>query len=359
MLSLSYLTRVVFKGSDVEPCLVLEKAPIPDIEDGEILGKILLATICGSDIHTIEGRRKEAVPSVLGHEGVITVVKHKRPDSDLKPGDRLTFHIADCCYDCDFCAEGLHQKCTSLFKYGHASLSDGTGSNGCYATHLVIRKGTHVAKIPPAISNKLASPLNCALATMVCATEEIIQTQSKGTKRVKRAMIQGAGLLGVYGCVLLKEAGYDQVYCSDIDSRRLETVIKFGAIPVLSGESGVDFPEDNSVDVVIEVCGQRSVVSEGMKKIRIGGTYILIGMVHPDSKLDMLTGEQIIRKCLTIKGFHNYGPSHLDKAVSLLANTANKYPYEELLSLSFPLADINNAVAMATKQTYLRVCIEP
>lgn len=46
---------------------------------------------------------------------------------------------------------------------------------------------------------------------------------------------QGAGLLGIYGCVLLKEAGYDQVYCSDIDTKRLETVLKFGAIPVLSG----------------------------------------------------------------------------------------------------------------------------
>lgn len=53
---------------------------------------------------------------MLGHEGVIKVVKHKRPDSDLKPGDRLTFHIADCCYNCEFCAEGLHQKCTALFK---------------------------------------------------------------------------------------------------------------------------------------------------------------------------------------------------------------------------------------------------
>lgn len=62
MSSQSNLKRVVFKGADVEPCLVLEKAPIPDIQDGEILGKILVATICGSDIHTIKGRRKEAVP---------------------------------------------------------------------------------------------------------------------------------------------------------------------------------------------------------------------------------------------------------------------------------------------------------
>jgi D-arabinose 1-dehydrogenase-like Zn-dependent alcohol dehydrogenase len=41
---------------------VLEKAPIPEITEGEVLGKILVATICGSDIHTIQGRRKEPIP---------------------------------------------------------------------------------------------------------------------------------------------------------------------------------------------------------------------------------------------------------------------------------------------------------
>ncbi len=35
--------------------------------------------------------------------------------------------------------------------------------------------------------------------------------------------------------------------------------------------------------------------------VKPGGTYVLTGMVHPDSKLDV-TAEQIIRKCLTIHG---------------------------------------------------------
>ena len=44
-----------------------------------------------------------------------------------------------------------------------------------------------------------------------------------------------------------------------------------------------------------------------MRVVKPGGTYILSGMVHPDSKLDV-TAEQIIRKCLTIYGrlFINY-----------------------------------------------------
>ena len=42
-------------------------------------------------------------------------------------------------------------------------------------------------------------------------------------------------------------------------------------------------------------------ITEGIKLLRPGGVYVLVGMVHPDSELD-ITGEQIIRKCITIKG---------------------------------------------------------
>jgi hypothetical protein len=35
--------------------------------------------------------------------------------------------------------------------------------------------------------------------------------------------------------------------------------------------------------------------------LKPGGIYLFIGMVHPHSQLN-ITGEQIIRKCLMIKG---------------------------------------------------------
>ena len=56
-----------------------------------------------------------------------------------------------------------------------------------------------------------------------------------------------------------------------------------------------------SVDVVIEVCGHPGAIEEGIRCLRPGGLYVLVGLVHPNSKLN-LTGETIIRKCLTITG---------------------------------------------------------
>jgi D-arabinose 1-dehydrogenase-like Zn-dependent alcohol dehydrogenase len=54
--------------------------------------------------------------SVLGHEAVVEVIKHCRPESDLAVGDRLTFSVVDSCGNCEFCLTGLNQKCLKLFK---------------------------------------------------------------------------------------------------------------------------------------------------------------------------------------------------------------------------------------------------
>ena len=54
--------RFVFLGSQSEPCIIQEVVSIPKLKSGEILGKMRMATICKSDLHTISGRRKKATP---------------------------------------------------------------------------------------------------------------------------------------------------------------------------------------------------------------------------------------------------------------------------------------------------------
>lgn len=112
-------------------------------------------------------------------------------------------------------------------------MSSGTGFNGCYASHIVIRKGTEVIKLPDCISDELASTINCALATMVNCVDQVPERVKKSGKRV---LIQGDGMLGLYGCALFRELGFNQIYCSghhDTDRSRL--IEKFGAIPIKNG----------------------------------------------------------------------------------------------------------------------------
>ena len=82
-------------------------------------------------------------------------------------------------------------------------------------------------------------------------------------------------------------------------------------------------------------------------------------MVHPASNLS-ITGEQIIRKCLTIRGVHNYEAIHLRKAVDFLENTIQQFPYDDLVAAKhYKLCDLKEAIEVAKLKVYPRVCVLP
>ena len=99
-------------------------------------------------------------------------------------------------------------------------------------------------------------------------------------------------------------------------------------------------------------------IPSGVAALRPGGSYVFVGMVHPNTRLE-LTGEQVIRKCLTIRGVHNYSPHHLDEALAFLARTADRYPYSSLVSKPFALAELEQAIALAETRQHIRVAVAP
>ena len=111
-------------------------------------------------------------------------------------------------------------------------MSNGTGFNGSYASHIILRKGTAIIKLPDVISDDLGASINCALATMVNCVDQI---PTKNKKNGSKALIQGDGMLGLYGCALLKTMGFGEIYVTGNQTNRVELIKKFGAIPVTSG----------------------------------------------------------------------------------------------------------------------------
>lgn len=336
-----------------------ETWPLPEtLGEGEVLVELTCATVCGSDLHTIAGTRKEPTPAILGHEGVGCVAA-TGPGRDLPEGKRVTWSIADSCGECPPCVQfGMPQKCRSLFKYGHASIHDGCGLNGCYATHILLRKGTHIVPVPNHVPDKLASPVNCALATMVNALEAL-------PSPCDSVLIQGAGMLGLYGAALLADMGIRHVFCTDIQPGRLELAAAFGAAPVdgrpaayPQARQGVLDAAPCGVDSVVEVAGNAGLVPEGLSLLRPGGAYVFVGMVHPDTSLSV-TGEQIVRKCATIRGVHNYAPRHLDAAIDFIARTLDRFAYDRLVGSVHRLQDLESAVQDACTGQWPRVAVAP
>ena len=178
------------------------------------------------------------------------------------------------------------------------------------------------------------------------------------------ALVQGAGLLGIYACALLHERGL-RVLCSDPLPARRELAEGFGAVgldPALDpGERRERVLEvaPDGVDAVLEMSGETPAVAAGMDLVRTGGTYVLVGMVHPDSDLAGITGERIVFKCLTIRGVHNYSPRHLQQGIEFLGRVAGRYPFEELIGPTLPLRDLEEGLALSRQRRWLRVAVAP
>jgi putative phosphonate catabolism associated alcohol dehydrogenase len=325
-----------------------------DLGVGEVLVEISLATVCGSDVHTFEGKRAETTPCVLGHEGVgrlVALGETANAEIDSRIGDRVTWSIADSCGACPPCTTyGLPEKCERLFKYGHAPLEDGSGLNGCYASHIVLRRGTHTVRIPNSVSDATAAPANCALATMVNA----VSAMPDGATR---AVIQGGGLLGLYGCALLRDRGVPDVFCTEVDPRRLELIERFGGTAIDATQRDKAMDElGGRVDAVFEVAGVKELIPEGLALLRPGGFYGLVGLVHPDSAL-AITAEDLIRKCITLRGIHNYAPAHLRSAIAFLERKVNELPFDDLVAAPLDLSQLDQAFSRARNREEIRVSV--
>ena len=240
---------------------------------------------------------------MLGHEGCGTVLLSSR--AGVSRGQRVTFSVTEVCGECELCREGPQQKCVRLGKYGHSRQEPGELPLGCYSTHILLGPGTALVCLPPALDVALATPVNCALATMVAARAAARHHGLNRRTGERRVLIFGAGLLGLYGCALFKQDGL-KVYVSDPVEARREEAVKFGAEPAVL--------PDLKYDAVVEVCGIGSVVKTGLSLLRPGGVVVVVGCVTPDSDLG-LSGDSIVRSCATIVGVHNYDQAHLTTAV--------------------------------------------
>jgi threonine dehydrogenase-like Zn-dependent dehydrogenase len=181
----------------------------------------------------------------------------------------------------------------------------------------------------------------------------------------RTALIQGGGLLGLYGCAMLRRRGVERVFCSDISEHRLALVPEFGGVPLRADPrnwpaSMAELCEAGSdgVDLVVEVAGSADAVPQGVQVLRPGGHYIWAGMVHPETALP-LTGEDVVKKCLRVRGVHNYAAPDLAAALAFLAETRNAFPYEKLVSPPLPLEELDAAIALSQRREWLRVSVKP
>ncbi|WP_029106064.1 zinc-binding dehydrogenase [Mycobacterium sp. URHD0025] len=311
----------VWTGTGVD----VQAVPIPALGTGEVLVRVRLATVCGSDLHTVCGRRPAACPSILGHEAVGDIVA-TGPDTDAQAGQRIIWSVTVACGQCPRCRSGRSAKCLSVRKVGHEAFDGDWPLSGSYAAHVLLPRGTTIALVPDSLPDAVAAPAACATATVMATLE------AAGELTGRRVLIGGAGMLGLTAVAACAEAGAD-VQVVDLDADRLALVPEFG------GRASDGGP----VDVAIDYTGSSVAVADALGRLDTGGTLVLAGSVTPGPPLTV-DPETVVRQWLTITGVHNYEPRHLHRAVKFLDETRERYPWEPLVVAPVSLEDIEEAL---------------
>ncbi len=152
----------------------------------------------------------------------------------------------------------------------------------------------------------------------------------------------------------------------DPDADRLQRAKDFGATRAVHLVAGSDTleqtlkqaTEGRGVDVALELSGSPEAMERGLELLRIGGRYVLVGAVYPARDV-ALPAEQVVRRLLRIEGMHNYTPADLQTAVEFLAAHPTHYPFGELVSGRFALADADAAFQHAITSKAPRVAVVP
>jgi alcohol dehydrogenase len=353
-------TAAVFRGVGLP--FELREWPLPRPRGTEVLVEVIACTLCGSDLHSIHGRRSVPVPTILGHEilGRVIAFGPDAPRVDaanhpLELGDRVTWAIVASCGDCFYCSHDLPQKCERAFKYGHEQLRPGRELSGGLADHCLLAPGTAIFRVPDELTDAVACPASCATATVACALE------AAGPIAGRSVLVLGAGMLGMTSTAWSRTLGACDVIACDPNVDRLAAAVAFGVTktssPTRLAETVTEATGGRGVDIALELSGAPEAIEATLPLLRTGGTLVLVGSVFPARPVP-IEAERIVRGCITVRGVHNYAPRHLHASLMFL-RLHPEYPFGTLVASWRPLDELEALVASEPLPKALRFGIQP
>ncbi len=275
---------------------VVREVPIPTIADHEVLVKVKVAGICGTDLHIYDwdtwAQHRIKPPLVPGHEFCGEVVALGKDVTTVKEGDFVSAEMHVACGKCYQCRRGQAHICQNITIIG-------IDSNGAFAEYVVIPE-SNIWKIDPAIPPDYAAildPLGNAVYT-VCSGEIIGQTIA----------IIGCGPIGLFAIAVARAVGASTVFAIEVNEHRRGLARAMKADHVLDPTSQnvkqfiMEHTDGGGVDVVAEMSGNGNAIRQGFDILRMGGRVSLLGT--PTKPVELNLADAIIFKGATVLGIH-------------------------------------------------------
>jgi L-iditol 2-dehydrogenase len=329
---------------------------LPEVEPDAVLIRVSLANVCGSDLHFWRGDAPLRLPAdgwIYGHEMTGRVAKlgaRVKTDSLGRPlheGDRVAYTYFYPCGRCHACFANQPAACPAKIERPLGP-SQFPHFHGAFAEYYYLRPRGAIFLVPDALPDELVAPVNCALSQVIFGLGRA------GLRFGDSVVIQGAGGLGIQAAAVAKDMGAATVIVIDQLAGRLELALAFGADHTINLKAVTDRRERVNLvrkwtggvgaDVACDFVGFPEVITEGIEMLRSGGTYLEIGTISRGAKVE-LEPSLLVWGSKTIVGVIQYDPGTIARALDFLVRNRARWPFDRLISHTYPLEKINQAFA--------------
>ncbi len=272
---------------------VLEERPIPEVmSPTDAVVKIVMTTICGTDLHILKGDVPTCIPGrILGHEGVGVVSSVGSGVTTFRNGDAVLISCISACGKCEYCRRGMFSHCTT----GGWIL--GNEIDGTQAEYVRIpHADTSLHRIPSGFDQESMVMLSDILPTgFECGV-----LNGKVEPGCTVAIV-GAGPIGLAALLTAQFYSPFEIIMIDLDENRLDVARQFGATATINDSDGraseavMKMTQGRGVDTAIEAVGVPASFLTCQDIIAPGGTIANVGVhgVKADFHLERLWSRNI------------------------------------------------------------------
>jgi S-(hydroxymethyl)glutathione dehydrogenase / alcohol dehydrogenase len=348
--------------------LELESLELREPGPGEVQVQVAACAVCHSDITFISGAWGGELPAVYGHEAAGVVEAVGPAVVGVSVGDHVVVTLVRSCGRCARCLDGEPALCMSQDEFAlsrETPLQDAGGARvaqglrtAAFAERVLVHE-SQVVPIPRDVPLESASLIGCGVVTGVGAVLNNARLQAGGTLGVIGT--GGVGLNSVQGGVL---AAARTIVAIDLQEEKLRAAREFGATDTVEAgredlASAVgELTDGRGLDTVVVTAGSAPAVEQALTLIRDAGAVVLVGM--PAGATATIDPDTIADRGLRILGSKvgSVRP-HVDIPALVALYRQGRLKLDELISARFPLAETNEAIALANGGAARRVVVVP
>jgi L-iditol 2-dehydrogenase len=331
----------------------IDEVEPPNAGGGELVIKILVTNMCGTDLKTYNrGHPLIKPPMTMGHEYAGIVTEVGKGVRRFKEGDRVIASNSSPCFNCEMCNRRSYTLCRNI-----ASSLIGFSVAGSYAefvkipSHIVKRNTYHLPRDPSVEELACAEPL----ASVIHALDKVIIREGMNVA------IIGSGALGLLFLQLLKARGA-KVIMTNRSAERLRVAERLGADQAIEvdGRNTVEKVRDATdglgPDVVIEAVGKKETWEDSFRIVREGGTLLMFGGCAPGTIVSF-DAKKIHYGEVTLVGSFHHEPSAFKRSLKSIQSGVVKV--RPILSHTISLRRIHDAFELMEDRKALKVSIKP